>query len=586
MQALTFLNYWGFAAAASLAVVGIIYVFHQRYRPRVITGLFLWKDPEQLRRGGRRPQRLRATRSFLLDLLACALLTLGLAGPAFLSQTSGEIVIVTDTSLSMCANGNSQAAAERARETIRSAEPNATFTVISAGGRPRRLAGGVPALQAMKALKELSSFAPSDSVPAAVELARELSTGNLIIHLFTDHDPAIAAPENSVLQLHLLKARFPNIALLKAQRIRSDNSGHEVLFIAVGNLWNKLARSSLSITEGGEVLFRQELYLPPAKKEYLTFEIPDETDEITIDLQSSRDTLREDSSAVLLPPPEMPLTYSVERTVPAADSIIRALSAAGAHPAPADTEPDILVTGGAEDRGGVFTVVIPSAPESCPALLGPFVTDTSHPLCWDVELEGVCWPADKHHIPRSMSHPLLSTGDIPLLYLQSKDTAVLNLAGKGGNLPRTSAWPVLFANVFRYSRQMLPGLHSVNYAPGETLAFVPPGDRKPRPAYIEGEGMKSTLEGVLSSTFVPVKPGRYRILDVDGGEIHRIRVNATAPGESDLRDLAANDRDSVSSSTADNGDMPLKPRDLSWLPFLLAVCLFGLNWGLDRLEKV
>ena len=87
------LNPWGLLALASLAVVGVIYLFYQRYRKRSITALFLWEAPKGYHEGGRKISVIRLSRSLLLDLLACLLLALAVAAPAWIGRTGRTAVI-------------------------------------------------------------------------------------------------------------------------------------------------------------------------------------------------------------------------------------------------------------------------------------------------------------------------------------------------------------------------------------------------------------------------------------------------------------------------------------------------------------
>jgi hypothetical protein len=130
---------------------------------------------------------------------------------------------------------------------------------------------------------------------------------------------------------------------------------------------------------------------------------------------------------------------------------------------------------------------------------------------------------------------------------------------------------------------MHPGLHVANYTPGETLAFVKFADEDRLPRRLKGEGVDIPIDTNPANLPVPSRPGAYSLLDANGKNIHGIRVNSVSPAESDLRLLAKRDQDTRTASESRQGDTPLKPRDLSWLALLLAVCAFGLNWTMDRI---
>ncbi|MBW2262103.1 MAG: VWA domain-containing protein [Deltaproteobacteria bacterium] len=562
---------WGLAALSSLAVVGVIYLFYQRYRKRSITGLFLWQAPKGWHEGGRKLSVLRLSRSLLLDLLACLLLSLAVAAPAWIARTGRTVVLVLDGSLSMRARDNHDKARDAARRTVASAGHASDWIVIEAGDVPRVLAGlGGDEGTLDKALDAYDPFESSDSLDEAVRLARELVTGHAEIHVFTDRDTGLKPPAASTLTAHVLAGRAPNLAIVDAVR----HAGGTVS-VAVASFSASAQKAKLEVRDGSLVIHDEGLELEPGAVAQVTLLLPPGTGALDVRLVSKRDAIAQDSRALLLPEPPGTVTFGLDVQD---DSMLRALDAAGA--VPADGAPDLLVTDAPDARGTVATLVLSVPGEEASTLLGPFVVDMAHPLCRDLDLTGVYWTTQVEGRLAPGSVPLVSVGD-QLLYSIAPDGAlVLDLDPTRSNITRTAAWPVLVANLVRHVSGNLPGLRRANYRPGEVPVFVRHADDRRNPESVEGEGLELEWERHAPPPRLPSRPGRYRVVSADGTG-SELAVNAIAPAESDLRQLASRAGKHARGVTGVSaGAARLHP--LAWLLAALALAAAALNWLLDR----
>ena len=564
---------WGLVALSSLAVVGVIYLFYQRYRKKSITGLFLWEAPEGWHEGGRKISVLRVSRSLLLDLLACLLLALAVAAPAWVARTGRTVVLVLDGSLSMRAGDNNDRARDAAARIVSRAGHASDWIVIEAGEVPRVLAGlGGDAGTLDRALASYDPFDRSDSLVEAVRLARELVTGHAEIHLVSDHDPGIRLPAATTLTSHVLAGRAPNVAIVDAVR---HETLEETVSIAAASYSTSPAKARLEVRDGPTAIHEQELTLAPGDVKQVTLVVPPGTGPLDVLLVSKKDAIAEDSRALLFPEPRSTVHYGLE---PPHEAMLRALEAAGA--VPTSGAPDLLVTTSPDARGAVATLVLSAPGEEASTLLGPFVVDMAHPLCRDLDLTGVYWTTHAESTLPPGSVPLVSVGSQPLYSISADGALVLELDTARSNITRTAAWPVLVANLVRHVSEHLPGLRQTSYRPGEVPLFVHHADDARNPGSIEGEGLEIAWERHAPPPRLPSRPGHYRVIGADGTTTD-LAVNAIAPTESDLRPLASKAVERTRGETGvAAGAARLHP--LVWILAALALLAAALNWLLDR----
>src|SRR4051812_42553645 len=105
-------NAAGWWALLGLPAVLLIHFLQQKKKPRSVSTLFLLDHLEPESVGGRSWQRVRASAALFLQLLAVAVLTWMLLQPREIVETSsGRVVLVLDSSVSMQAFRNEAVAA-------------------------------------------------------------------------------------------------------------------------------------------------------------------------------------------------------------------------------------------------------------------------------------------------------------------------------------------------------------------------------------------------------------------------------------------------------------------------------------------
>lgn len=581
MSGLSFLTPWGLLGLTSLVAVGVIYLFYQRFRERPVTGLFLWDAPALATRGGRRFATPRATRSLLLDVLAVILLALALGTPAWVAQAGRTLVVVLDDSLSMRAAENHESVRKEVDALIRG--HGGGVLLIAAGETVRVLADqeSTPAT-VRDALAAWNPYAVSDSVSQAITLAVGWSAGPGEMHIFTDQPLVLSPKDGCSLTLHRYAGRRDNRAIVDAERRFSAETGKDQVLACIANYAASKASLSVVIRTDAGVLARQQVDVASGGIETVLLDLPPGTGAVTVEMEGGIDALQEDSFVTLLPEPRLVVTGHVALSDDGvADMARRALRAAGILPS-SQKAADVLVTDAADTRGRLATVRLVTT-GSGTILAGPWVTDFSHELCRDFHLDGVYWACDESWRPSEKDITLLRCGDIPLVTYAPTGVITLNLHPARSNIMRTSAWPVLMANVVRMAREHMEGLHRANYRSGALPRFVRWEEAAKNPTRIQGEHFSTSwpMSGVLP--VLPQVPGLYGLFH-EKERLEYIQVNVLAPGESDLRllaDTAGVER--VSDKLNQGGSV--RTVSLAWVCVLLAMLLLALNWWLDDRER-
>lgn len=575
---------WLWAMAAALPVA-VAYLFHRRYKPLRVTGLFLWGVPERSGEGGRTLEPPVVNRSFLFDMLAALLLGLALAGPSIRIPTGLPVVVVLDDSFSMRARDCHVRARTAAVELLQRAATNGAATaVVLAGERPRILSG--LEIPADEAAVRLDAYLPSDSAfdpAAALALAFDVFGDGLEVHILTNRPVDAPTGGGNRVSVRQFAGRGGNLAFADIWRERFGDGDR--LFLTVRNRADASASGTLRVTEagsGGDV-FARPIDFAPNAAETLTIDIAGAAGEtllVRIDATAGGDVIADDSAAVLPPAPIRTVTYMVDGPSRQNARFFRiALEAAGCVPwtpadPPADGDaPDLLVTDEAAPTGRVLTLRV--MPEKSPALLyPPYVADLADPLCRDVNLGLSRWALADSETVVEPERALLLADTIPLFWRESPDVLGLNLLPAAGDVAATSAWPALMANVAARAEVLLPGFGATLYRPGAELLY------RPEPGAAGKVALVSAGRGVVAERLgrglaLPMACGYYEVTQ-GGNSVGGVSVLPLYGDASETSALAGADAEIVLSGTDNGADAGVM--DLSWLALAAAIALVAVNW--------
>src|SRR5439155_8118609 len=136
----------GLLALLAIPAILALHLFKRRFRPQVVSALFLWGGAERMPLSGRKRERLQSSLSLWSEILAAICLALAFSGPQGCTQQASEhLVIVLDASASLGAHAATETFRDRVvqcvEERVRALPPGSRVTLIESGTRPSLLAG-------------------------------------------------------------------------------------------------------------------------------------------------------------------------------------------------------------------------------------------------------------------------------------------------------------------------------------------------------------------------------------------------------------------------------------------------------------
>ncbi len=588
-----FLYPLGLLALASVPVVVALHLFRRRFRPHVVSAVFLWAAQDRLPLAGRRREHLRTHASFWCETVAALLLGLAFAGPRiFGAGEAVHLVVVLDGSASMAARTREGVIADRALELVRDqieALPSGSrVTLIESGRRPAIRAG--PAAFTGEARDALDRWEPngaSHAISPAVALGSQLAGGGRVL-LVTDHyEPEAWPPE---IEIEALGEPTDNVAITHASRRRSqDPTGEESerVDLTIANSGAGARPVRLALVAEEIELETREIVIAARSREHVAFRLPRDTPLLVARIDG--DALAIDDRAFLAPLP--PRTLALASTLdldtarrlglsrPGGSSIARWLeSVSGTIEAPDAASAHLVIASGALPPGASWCLSLESRGSERRPWIGPFVLDRRHPLLDGVTLDGIVWSGS---IGAPLAGvPVISAGSEPLL---SEDEVAgrrifrMDFDPASSTLQRSPDWPILLANLAEMRRAELPGPARTNLAVGESFRYFA---RESADYRLEGPG---GIREIAARTVLEIdaieEPGVYVLSDASGasgasGPLCTVAYSFCDAAESDLSGLGSGSRASSSAAATLRAGF-------SWIELLLvgsALALFLVDW--------
>ncbi len=534
-------------ALLAVPAVVVLHLFRRRHRPRVVSAVFLWREPGRAPAAGRKLDRLRRSASLLLEAAAAALLALAFAGLTFPGAGDPRhLVAVLDASASMSARGaDGPSAAARAadlvRERVAALPSGSRVTLIESGPRAKILSG--PAAFPADAVSALARYDPRDAshdLTPALALALEISREGRVLLLTDLFEPDALPPEVEVLSVGE-PAR--NVAIASAERARGGEGEKERARLAVRSYSDETERRTLSVRAAGETVLERAIEIEPSGRTALAFDLPPGSPAIEVALDS--DALAIDDRALLVPEPRR--TLRVASTLPEETS--RALALAGPRggigrllalvPDSEESPPGaahFLLAPRPPDSGAALVLSIESADGERRDFAPPFLTDKRHPLLDGVTLDGVVWSVSTAVSLGGL--PLVSAGNEPIMTegdAGGRRVFRLNLDPARSNLARSPDWPILLLNAAEMKRRELPGPARANLVSGEPLVYRGEDEAAFVLAREPGEDEREVpARGGVLVVDDPGPPGLVR-LSARGKALAEFAIRFADPAESDLR---------------------------------------------------
>lgn len=601
-----FQNPLGLAALLALPAILGLHLFRRRFRPAVISALFLWDTAATSTAAGRRREKLYRSPSLWLELCAALALAIALAGPrAACVGESEHLIAVLDDSASMNARPASEASfAERARSELRERlerlPRGSRVTIIKSGLRPRILVG--PAAlpdDAAAALESWSPAAPRHDEAPAVALALELAGGGEErahgVVFVTDHYLPERLPET--VEVVAVGRPLDNAAIAHVARARAEGE-RESVFASVVQRGVAALETTLALYAGDTALVSVPVRIEPGERRDFELELP--ADESggrpgepwagqVLELRLGADALATDNRAWVAPAPAR--TVALATTI--SDDTARRLGVWSGEPEASRIDRWLDVVPGTTLAPAPELAHIVLRSEQAPALashswsltlaeidgedrrdwIGPFLTEKRHALLEGLTLDGIVWSAEPgRELPGA---PLVSAGREALLteVLSERSAArnyLLNLDAQRSTLARSPDWPILLANLVELRRSELPGPERSNLAIGESLVWRDdsPGTYLLQRVGADGEAAPIELAAQTTLVVDDVREAGVWVLEREGAELARFAYSFLDLAESDLSGASSGRRPGVENQAS-------LATAFGWLECLLVLVVLG-----------
>ncbi|MDB5386217.1 MAG: double-transrane region domain protein [Planctomycetaceae bacterium] len=590
-------NPWGLLGLLGLPVIAFIHLYHRRFPPQYVAGLFLWVTETEVRMPGRRLDRLPITTTLLLELLTALVLSLVLADPR-LSEWDEvrHLVAVLNHSASMQGQPEGEvsfreAAIQELESRFSKLPRHSAVTLIRTGPTPLTLVRRGTIEEAKAALAAWQPNAPRHRfAPAWEELGMQLVEESGSILFLTDELPD---PKDVPRNLEVLSfgRKLENIAFNAARWTFDSIAKQGQLFIRIHNYGFDSAECHLVIKSSDQEVSRQNLSIPADHAVALNLPIPGRLGTLQLILEKNGDGLRLDNQIQLVEPQVRPVKVALEGLPEYPRKQIERVLRITPDISVNTQEPHILFDKASqlpESNGALWWVGIgPISPEEADLkaakdLEGPYLVDRRNPIVDGVSLGGVIWAGVQPTKYEMM--PLISSGQATLLgQLKGTQTTafLMNIDLKRSNLVESPDWPVFINNLVEQRRDSLPGLRRWNYRSGEVVRFrlFDPPDRAPEHAVTlvsQAQTRKIPRDSLIEIGDLN-EPGLFEIRDGDG-LLGRFAVNFFDPAESDLRQLRPGNIPAAENAVTSRIAADLPYTWALWLGTILILLLLFADW--------
>ncbi len=571
MNYLSLLNPYGLLALGCLLIVIAAYLFYQRYKPEMISGLFLWGKSQTSIKGGRKVQKPRMNRSFIFDLLAIIFLALALAAPAILHPSKNLQVIILDNSFSMRAENNHEKARKAVLDII--SDSDRSYAVLLAGSGARSVI--TPETSPAEFSELLTSYNPyalKADFNAATKLAQNLYGQSIDIITISDQKQLLTIPQEISHTEHILAGNKPNIAFTGIWVQNKDNTRD--ITLQVCNYSATAQAVSISFSSDENEITTKKLNMKAQATENISLNLDKSPRPLKIKISAREDSISEDSVAWIAPSNLKPITFFSESI---SGSKYYSLSFKAAGAVESTEHPDILVTKAPAQRGRLLTLLIP--PDNSPlTFAAPFIVDLNSPICRDVDPASAYWTAPDSKL-KSASPVLISSDRTVLLEQKTESLFTFNLDAGKSSLPSTPAWPALISNITEYAKSLRHGLHDLNLAPTSSFSYRKNGDEKL--SFRKIEPKKGEIQFIDSGLELPEISGLYELYS-NNQTIAAFSLLPLYAQESDTGKLSAKTINTKPGN--EQNDTRKVYTNLYYLPLLIALILLAYNWRKDKDE--
>ena len=548
-------NPWGLLGLLAIPTIIAIHLFRRRFRPRQVTGLFLYGPTVRTVAAGRKRQRLLWRASLLLELLAALALTWYLSDPHLDErQQSRHLVVVLDSRWRVGATTTVSTVDATVRllvaQRIAALDPDDRVTLITSGAVPVVACG--PAARPSEALAKLDAWRPQQpwhDLEGALTLGRSLADQGATVLLASDRPPSVPVPGIAVVTAGQALA---TVGIADA-RWYDDVDGRRVVVRILSQ--GAAATRRLELRHGAQVLSGRDLHLADEIPATVVFPLTSElADAVTVALVGA-DPLPADDVITLIPPPPAVVLARLadDPKAPLTVHIRRALSVVPGVRIVEDPLIAVHLHLGNTGTAGAGTWTLRFVAGEAKPVLGPFLTRRGHPVLGGIDFTGVLWTGGFPAPTVAWDAAALMEAGSAILVSEERHgrdrVLTLHADMTTSGLTNHPAWPALMANLVEARRATLPGVRQPNLLPGqEQVVTLPVGRTALR--LTDPAGRESRLnadgDGVV---LIPglMQHGIHRLkLDDETTEWGQLNILPCDVRQADLRQAETTTREAAS----------------------------------------
>ena len=535
-----FTNYsaiWG-----SLIFLGLIvvYIYKRRSRNIVVSSLMFFSNSKSTAEGGQKLHKLQTPPIFFLEILIFIMFLLAIANPIALHR--GQLIpltIVLDDSLSMTA-GKDDSAYNKSLKYLNDNIFNKSIysiTLIKSGVIPQIIGQrDMTPIEARNKISEWKCESPNSNIMIAVSQAIEMSGGEGIVLVLTDH------LNNDVSSSNLKWVAFgktrDNIAITAASR--TANGRIDRCFFEFTNFSAQAKDINAEILDINNNKVLEAINDVVESKSSRRYIIKTTEQNSNIKAVIKEDEVDFDNEVVLLPikRKKIKVGFNLENK-----SLLNVVKRAVLSTELADissVNPQVIISDKkVNGNDSLLTqLVIHNATQSL-SIVKNISADKEHCITSDLPIDNAIWTADSKF--KQIGKNLLVAGNLPLICVDEEsnnwNTVYFNYTFNNSNLHLTTFWPVFFYNIMEWAMQHQVGPVTYNYKSGSQIEIRAENlSEKISINKIKKENdEKDKKESYVNNgkvVFVAGSPGLYEIKE--GEKKYTVSVNLCSHEESDL----------------------------------------------------
>ncbi len=555
------------------AIIVVMYMLRLRRRDVVVSSVLLWRNVIRDVQANAPFQKLRRNLLLILQLLTVLLLGLALSGPTWSARVLGgrSIVVLLDASASMQAvdvkPDRMELARREARRIIGEMQPGDQMLIVAAGARAEAVTPFTSdrselnrAVSSVRALDTGTNMRDALNLASSLVAAREASRVDVV----TDGGfPPLAGINlgKSAMRFHMVGRSGQNAGIVAVDCRRNPAGDRKLeMLVSVRNYTRAVRRSTVTISDSGNVIDAHEVSLPAGAEVADVFELPEPAAVSRLEVRlDPDDDLAADNRAYAVVAPFKPLKVLLvtegnpylEAALKVDPSVDLSRVKLAGFPGPAGYDA-VVFDGAAPERlsdgnylyAGCVGDRCPAAPTGTEASGSVIDADRGHPALRYVHFGRNRWSGFYKAAPKPWAREIASSefGAAVVAGDEGRTRALwtaFRLDAAHGAFPTSVAYPIFLSNAVRWLSRS-GETDGLQVRTGSPMALDPPAGAT-KLTVTKPDGSKRDLTVGQSTAFDETETAGFYGVSGGGGAGTTFAANLADAAESDIAPKPAPD---------------------------------------------